>query len=108
MSQPAHSPLPAEPARLLSPVQRTLERMGLPATDFAQLTGPMGATPKDTIYAQGTLKLHHFRPQCDSVYRVPVLIVTSLVNQPYILDLVPGQSMVEYLVRQGFDVYMIE
>lgn len=98
------STLPSLP----SPVQRTLERMGLPAADFAELTGPLGATPKDTIYAQGTLKLHHFRPQCESVYRTPVLIVTSLVNQPYILDLVPGQSMVEYLLQHGFDVYMIE
>ena len=105
------SPSSARPAALPSlpnPVQRTLERMGLPGTDFADLTGPLGATPKDTIYAQGTLKLHHFRPQCESVYRVPVLIVTSLVNQPYILDLVPGQSMVEFLLKQGFDVYMIE
>ena len=93
---------------LPNPVQRTLERMGLPAADFAHLTGTLGVTPKDTIHAQGTLKLHHFRPLCDSVYRVPVLIVTSLVNQPYILDLVPGQSMVEFLLKQGFDVYMIE
>ncbi|MFM8609317.1 MAG: alpha/beta fold hydrolase [Burkholderiaceae bacterium] len=93
---------------LANPVQRTLERMGLPAADLAGLTGPLGVTPKDTIYAQGTLKLHHFRPQCDSVYRVPVLVVTSLVNQPYILDLTAGQSMVEFLLKQGFDVYMIE
>ncbi len=89
-------------------VQRTLERMGIPAADLAALSGPLGVTPKDTVYTQGTLKLHHFRPQCDSVYRVPVLIVTSLVNQPYILDLVPGQSMVEFLLKRGFDVYMIE
>jgi len=99
---------PAALPALPNPVQRTLERMGLPAADFADLAGPLGVTPKDTIFAQGTLKLHHFRPQADSVYRVPVLIVTSLVNQPYILDLVPGQSMVEFLLQQGFDVYMIE
>lgn len=102
------TPRPAALPSLSNPVQRTLERMGLPAADFAGLAGPLGVTPKDTIYAQGTLKLHHFRPQADSVYRVPVLIVTSLVNQPYILDLVPGQSMVEFLLKQGFDVYMIE
>lgn len=93
---------------LPNPVQTALERMGLPGTDFANLSGPLGVTPKDTIYAQGTLKLHHFKPICENVYRVPVLIVTSLVNQPYILDLVPGQSMVEFLLKQGFDVYMIE
>ena len=76
--------------------------------DFANLTGQLGVTPKTTIYARGTLKLHHFTPVCEEVYRVPVLIVTSLVNQPYILDLVPGQSMVEFLLKKGFDVYMIE
>lgn len=99
---------PAALSSLANPVQRALERVGLPSTDFVGLTGPLGATPKDTIYAQGTLKLHHFKPLCESVYRVPVLIVTSLVNQPYILDLVPGQSMVEFLLKQGFDVYMVE
>jgi polyhydroxyalkanoate synthase len=95
-------------SRLDNPMQRALERMGLPAADFAAMTGALGTTPKETILSIGTLKLHHFRPVCDSVYRVPVLIVTSLVNQPYILDLVPGQSMVGHLLNQGFDVYMIE
>lgn len=82
--------------------------MGLPGEDFADMAGPLGTTPKETIHCHGTLKLHHFLPTTESVYRVPVLVVTSLVNQPYILDLVPGQSMVEFLVRQGYDVYMIE
>lgn len=91
-----------------NPLQRSLAAMGLPTEDFSAMAGPLGMTPKETIFAQGTLKLQHFKPLADSVYRVPVLIVTSLVNQPYILDLVPGQSMVEHLLRQGFDVYMIE
>ena len=94
--------------RLLNPAQRALASIGLPTQDFADMAGALGVTPRETIYSQGTLKLHHFKPQADSVYRVPVLIVTSLVNQPYILDLVPGQSMVEHLLKQGFDVYMIE
>jgi polyhydroxyalkanoate synthase subunit PhaC len=89
-------------------MQRALERIGIQTEDFAEIAGALGVTPKETIYAHGTLKLHHYLPMTDSVYRVPVLIVTSLVNQPYILDLVPGNSMVEYLLRQGFDVYLIE
>jgi polyhydroxyalkanoate synthase subunit PhaC len=97
------------PQRLIqNPMQRALERMGLAGEDFADLAGALGTTPRETIYTQGTLKLHHYVPLVDNVYRVPVLIVTSLVNQPYILDMVPGQSMVEYLLQQGFDVYMIE
>ena len=95
-------------ANLRNPMQRALERMGIDAEDFASITGALGVTAKETIYAQGTMKLHHYRPLADDVYRVPVLIVTSLVNQPYILDLAPGQSMVEFLLRQGFDVFLIE
>ena len=95
-------------ATLPNPMQRALARLGIDTQDFAELTGEIGVTSKETIHASGTLKLHHYRPLTDDVYRVPVLVVTSLVNQPYILDLVPGQSMVEHLLRQGFDVYLIE
>ncbi len=98
----------ASPQALPNPMQRALTRLGIEVDDFAAMAGALGVTPKETIHASGTLKLHHYIPLAESVYRVPVLIVTSLVNQPYILDLVPGQSMVEYLLRQGFDVYLIE
>ena len=68
----------------------------------------VGLTPKDTIYADGTLRLYRYRPLEDEVYRVPIIFVMSLISKPYILDLVPGQSFVEYLLKQGFDVYMVD
>ncbi len=98
----------AAAAGLPNPIVRALSRLGVEAEDFAKLAGPLGVTPKETIYTHGTLKLLHYKPLVAEVYRTPVLIVTSLVNQPYVLDLVPGQSMVEHLLREGFDVYLIE
>ena len=68
----------------------------------------VGVTPRDTLYSQGTMRLYRYRPVTDEVYRVPVVFVMSLVSKPYILDLAPGQSFVEYLLNQGFDVYMID
>src|SRR4030067_54145 len=69
---------------------------------------PVGLTPKDTIYARGPRRLYRYRPMVDEVYRVPIIFVMSLISKPYILDLVPGQSFVEYLLQQGFDVYMVD
>ncbi len=69
---------------------------------------PVGVTPKDIIYSRGTLKLYHYRPMSDEVYRVPVVFVMSLVSKPWILDLTFGQSFVQYLLAQGFDVFMID
>ena len=69
---------------------------------------PMGATPRDVVYAKGTLRLYRYRPLSNEVYRIPLVLVMSTISKPYILDLSPGQSLVEYLLRQGFDVFMLD
>jgi polyhydroxyalkanoate synthase len=89
--------------------KRTRERMrkGLEIL-LARNEPPVGITPKDIIYSQGTLKLYHYRPMSDEVYRVPVVFVMSLVSKPWILDLTFGQSFIQYMLAQGFDVFMID
>lgn len=44
----------------------------------------------------------------DEIYRVPVLLVMATTNRAYIFDLAPGQSMVEYLLKAGYDVYVMD
>ncbi len=65
-------------------------------------------TPRDVIYRRGTMQLYHYHPMSDEVYRVPVVLVMSLISKAYILDLTPGFSFVEFLLKNGFDVYMID
>jgi polyhydroxyalkanoate synthase len=54
------------------------------------------------------MRLYHYRPRTDDVYRVPVLLVMATTNRGYIFDLVPGQSLVEHLLDAGFDVFMLD
>ena len=89
-------------------VDRTIQR-SIKGLDF--LVGPparVGLTPKDVIYERGTLRLYHYHPLADEIYRVPLLLVMATTNKAYIFDLAPGQSMVEYLLKEGFDVYVID
>ena len=39
---------------------------------------------------------------------MPLLIVMAPTNKAYILDLAPGQSLVEFLLQRGYDVYLID
>jgi poly[(R)-3-hydroxyalkanoate] polymerase subunit PhaC len=95
-------------ARVQAEVERAIQR-NVRGLEYLTSGDPvMGLTPKDTIYSRGTLQLYHYRPVAPEVYRVPVLLVMSLVSRSYILDLTPGQSFVEFLLRQGYDVYMID
>ncbi len=100
------SPEILERARNL--VDQTIQR-NIKGLEF--LTGPpakVGLTPKDVIYERGTLRLYHYHPLADELYRVPLLLVMATTNKAYVFDLAPGQSMVEYLLKQGFDVYVID
>ena len=90
-------------------VKRNLDRFRRSADVLLNRDPPVvGATPKDVIYAKGTARLYRYRPVCDEVYRIPIVLVMSLISKPYILDLSPGQSLVEYLLREGFDVFMVD
>ena len=104
---PALDPAAVE-SRVRQEIDRSIQR-AVKGLEYISTGDPgVGLTPKDTIYSRGTLKLYHYRPMADEVYRVPVLLIMSLVSKPYILDLTPGQSLVEYLLKQGYDVYMVD
>jgi polyhydroxyalkanoate synthase len=41
-------------------------------------------------------------------YALPVLLVPPLMVKPFIFDLYPGRSMVEFLLKRGFRVYLVD
>jgi polyhydroxyalkanoate synthase len=66
---------------------------------------PVGITPKDTVWQSGKVELWRYRSD-DRRARPPLLLVHSLVSRSYVFDLAPGNSFVEFLLGQGFDVFL--
>lgn len=94
--------------RVQSEVERALRRGALRLPPITLSNEAVGVTPKEIVYTDGTARLYHYLPRADEVYRIPLLVVTSLVSKPYTLDLAPGQSLVEFLLDRGFDVFLID
>jgi polyhydroxyalkanoate synthase subunit PhaC len=94
--------------RVQSEVQRAIQR-SIKGVEYISSSGPsLGSTPKDVLISRGTMNLYHYRPMASEVYRVPILIVMATTNRGYILDLVPGQSFIEFLLKRGYDIYMLD
>lgn len=70
----------------------------------------VGITPADVVHRENKWCLLRYRPDqsVEPLDAPPVLLVPSLINRHYVLDLMPGKSFAEYLVDQGHDVYIID
>jgi len=67
----------------------------------------LAVTPGSVVLRTPVFELIQYRPVTAAVRPVPLLIVPPVINKFYVLDLAPGRSMVEYLVGQGLQVFMI-
>lgn len=67
----------------------------------------VGATPADVIHAENKWRLLRYVPKAIQ-HHSPVLLIPSLINRHYVLDLMPGKSFAEWLVAQGHDVWCID
>jgi len=70
-----------------------------------------GVTPRELVWSRNKTRLYRYRRPGEREGErrpVPVLLVYGFVLKPYVFDLVPGNSLVEYLVGEGFDVFMLD
>jgi polyhydroxyalkanoate synthase subunit PhaC len=67
-----------------------------------------GQSPKQLIWTKNKARLYHYETASPRQFPVPILMVYALINRPYVLDLMPGNSLVEYLVDKGFDIYLLD
>ena len=68
---------------------------------------PLAQTPRDELPLEGGARLYRFRGAARPGSR-PFLLIPSLINRWYVLDLRPGASLVEALARAGFDVRCLD
>jgi polyhydroxyalkanoate synthase len=89
-----------------------LTRLPVAAVEFANILltrddAAIGITPKDVVWTHRKTTLYRYRSN-RRTHAVPVLLVFALINRPEVFDLRPGGSFVEYLLDEGFDVFLLD
>lgn len=99
---PTYAEVHAE-VRKLAEKARTFQRLLTTDARIAQ-------TPKELVWALNKAKLYHYVPVVppERRHRLPLLLVFAIMNRPHVLDLRPGHSFVEYMLRHGHDLYLLD
>jgi polyhydroxyalkanoate synthase len=76
-------------------------------TSQFEVGGNLALTPGSVVLHTDVFELIQYKPVTEQVHEVPLLFVPPTINKYYILDLAPGRSIVEYLVAQGMQVFLV-
>jgi polyhydroxyalkanoate synthase len=67
----------------------------------------LAVTPGAVVLRTPGFELIQYAPQTEEVSSVPLLLIPPVINKYYVLDIAPGRSLVEYLVQQGQQVFVL-
>lgn len=101
------------PSSTLAALYSQLEQVTENARTLGRLlttNAQIGQTPKELLWTLNKAKLYRYMPvaPAEQQHRIPLLLVFAIMNRPHVLDLRPGHSFVEYMLKRGYDVYLLD
>ncbi len=67
----------------------------------------IATSPGAVVLRTEMFELIQYQPTTATVLSTPLLVIPPMINKFYVMDLAPGRSMVEFLVQQGVQVFMV-
>jgi polyhydroxyalkanoate synthase len=94
---------------LLDDLSRGKGNLSIKMTDMDafKLGENIATTPGKVIFQNDMMQLLQYSPTTETVSKRPVLFIPPWINKYYILDLRQDNSLIKYMVDQGFTVFVI-
>jgi polyhydroxyalkanoate synthase len=74
--------------------------------DAFELGRDIGATPGKVVHRNRMFELIQYVPTTDKVRAVPIVLFPPWINKFYILDLKPQNSLIKWIVDQGYTLFV--
>lgn len=75
--------------------------------DAFQVGRNIATSPGAVVYRNRMLELIQYTPTTPTVHATPIVIFPPWINKFYILDLKPANSLIKWIVDQGFTLFVV-
>jgi polyhydroxyalkanoate synthase len=110
MSKPG-APVEIRPEQAVAAAAELGQKLARGAELFAKLRDDevkIATTPKDEVWRQDKVTLHHYRALAPVKVAPPVLIAYGLIGRYTMADLQEDRSLVRNLLKLGVDLYVVD
>jgi polyhydroxyalkanoate synthase len=95
-------------ARLAAEAEEAQQRLEKARDIFlGPLSTGIGTTPFELAYEEDRVALKYYRPETARL-KTPIILVHALFNRETLLDLQPERSVVQHLLKEGLEVYLVD
>ena len=67
----------------------------------------IATTPGSVVFRNRMFELIQYKPTTETVYETPLLIFPPWINKFYVLDMKPSNSLIKWIVEQGFSLFVV-
>ena len=76
-------------------------------TEAFEVGGNIATTPGKVVFRNDMMELIQYSPSTDKVHEIPVVLFPPWINKFYILDLKPQNSLIRWVVDQGYTLFVV-
>ena len=75
--------------------------------DAFKVGGNIATTEGSVVFRNELFELIQYAPKTETVHKTPLIIFPPWINKFYILDLKPKNSLINWIVEQGFTLFVV-
>lgn len=75
--------------------------------DAFTVGGNIATTPGSVVFRNRLFELIQYTPVTETVHKTPLLIFPPWINKFYVMDMKPANSLIKWIVEQGFTLFVV-